>query len=315
MGKICSVAVAIVLLTASWVGAGNFELLADSGAVRAPTPLHVKPGTPIKAEFRSNLETSSDVEIDTENLLPEKVSAKAEPSVSPRPAVAFRERGQGAMAPPPSLAQRSKSKESRAESLDQAGDMEEDLEKDLVLSPPPAKMEEPETPAARSEVQTQTPKEKITAPRTVAKEQNKAAAPSVRKKAAWETRSYAVSQKPIQKVRPLTSSNPWQHPAGSHGDRQYNFNADRMASQPPNAYGGAYCPMTPPYMTSAPQRRVPRPPTTQRFVREGVTVKLAPASAPGPYAHPFDEGQREDDIFSAVSEILGLPFAFISSFF
>lgn len=315
MGKICSVAVAIVLLTAPWVGAGNFELLADSGAVRAPTPLHVKPGTPVKAEFRSNLTTSSDVEIDTENLLPEKVSAKAEPSVSPRPAVAFRERGPGAMAPPPSLAQRSKEKESPAESLDQSGDIEEDLEKDLVLSPPPPKTEELEKPAARPEAQPQTEKEKITPPRTVAKDQSKAAAPSVRKKGVREPRSYVVGQKPIQKVRPLTSSNPWQHPAGSHGDRQYNFNADRMTSQPCNAYGGAYCPMTPPYMTSAPQRRVPQPPTTQRFVREGVTVKLAPASAPGPYGHPFEQGQAEDDILSAVSEIIGLPFAFISSFF
>ena len=208
MGKIWSVAIAIVFLTASWVGAGNFELLADSGVVRAPTPLHIKPGTLVKAEFRSSLKTSSDAEVDQESLLPEKVSAKAEPAVSPRPAVAFRERSTGSMAPPSSLKQRSQSNDSLAQSLDKSRDMEEDLEKDLVVSPPPAKTQEGETPASSPTVQTRPAKEKLSKPHHRAKEEKRVATPRKRAKAAWQSRRYSVSQKPIQKVRPLTSGNP-----------------------------------------------------------------------------------------------------------
>lgn len=313
MGKIWSVAVAIVFLTASWVGAGNFELLANSGVVRAPTPLHT-PGTLVKAEFRSNLKTSSDVEVDRDSLLPEKVSAKAAPAATTRPAVAFRERVAGSMAPPSSLKQRSTLSQSVAESRDTSRDMEEDLEKDLVVTPPPAKTEEAEEPVSKPAVQTKPAKEKA-APYLGAREEKKVT-PRKRSNAGWQKRSYTVSQKPIQKVRPLTSGNPWRYPAGTHGDPRYRFDADRRALQPTNAYGGTFSPMTPQYMTSAPQRRVAVPPTTQRFVRDGVTVKLAPASAPGQYPpYPYEEGQQGDDVLSAVSEIIGLPFAFISSFF
>jgi hypothetical protein len=305
MGKIFSVAVAIVFLTASWVGAGNFDPMADAGVVRAPTPLHIKAGTPVKAEFRSNLKTSSDTEIDTDNLLPERVSAKAEPSLTTRPAVAFRERATGTMAPPPEAKPTPPAQDFLAES------MEEDLEKDLVLSPPPPKVEEAQKPAPPA-------KEQVTTTRPAPREEKKAAAPPVKpRKEAAEKRSYVLSQKPIQKVRPLTSSNPWQYPAGTYGDRRVVPNADRMATQPCDEYGRTYCPMTPSYMTSEPRRRVTHPPTTHRFIQDGVTVKLAPASAalgsPPPYQ--YEQGQSDDDVLSAITEILGLPFAFVSSFF
>ena len=60
------------------------------------------------------------------------------------------------------------------------------------------------------------------------------------------------------------------------------------------------------------------PPTAERFVHDGVTIKLAPAAAPaaGPGCGPYcEEDYANDDILSVATEIIGLPFAFISSFF
>jgi hypothetical protein len=143
MGKIFTMAVAIVMLTASWGSAGNFEALADAGAVRAPTPLYIKPGTLIKAEFKSNLRTTSDM--DADSLFPEKVSSRTGPKVKPRPAVAFRQRAAGGMAPPPKVKHESPANMgTMAESLEQAVEMEEDLDKDLVIEPPPVKVDDVE---------------------------------------------------------------------------------------------------------------------------------------------------------------------------
>jgi hypothetical protein len=50
-----------------------------------------------------------------------------------------------------------------------------------------------------------------------------------------------------------------------------------------------------------------------RFVHDGVTVKLAPAAAPSIAAAA--QGDSESDILSTVTEIIGMPFALISSFF
>ena len=140
-------AVAIVLLTASWGSAGNFEVLADAGLVRAPTPLHIRPGTLVKAEFKSNMKTTSDLDFEADSLFPEKVAAQNAPKVRPRPAVAFRERAKATMAPPPRTnPDTAPGVGPLAESLEQATDMEEDLAqdlaKDLVVPPPPAKVED-----------------------------------------------------------------------------------------------------------------------------------------------------------------------------
>jgi hypothetical protein len=57
------------------------------------------------------------------------------------------------------------------------------------------------------------------------------------------------------------------------------------------------------------------PATTDRFVRDGVTIKLAPAAAPATGVDPYDEESSGSDILSSAAELIGLPFAFISSFF
>lgn len=310
MGKTFTIAVAIVLLTASWGSAGNFEVLADAGLVRAPAPLHIKPGTLVKAEFRSNLKTTPDLDFEADSLFPENVAAQNSPKVMPRPAVAFRERATGAMAPPPRVNPKSApSVGTLAESLEQATEMEEELEKDLVITPPPAKIEDTEKtfkkPPARIKQESREP-----APSEEAVTEQPKATPTVqKKKTPSEYRSRQASRKPIRKVRPLTRNNPWAFPAASQGVRDSRFTAPRSRDN-----NQAYQQMTPPYMASEPRRTVALPPTTERFVRDGVTIKLAPAAAPA--YQPYDgEDYTSDDILSTASEIIGLPFAFISSFF
>lgn len=309
MGKTFTIAVAIVLLTASWGSAGNFEVLADAGLVRAPTPLHIKPGTLVKAEFKSSLKTTSDLDFDADSLFPEKVSAKSTPQVRPRPAVAFRERAKGAMAPPPRVNPGSKPKVGTlAESMEQATEMEDELEKDLVISPPPAKIEDTDKTFEKPPVQIKQEHQEAVPTQEAVKEKPKAT-PTVQKRTPSEYRSRQISRKPIRKVRPLTRNNPWAFPAASRGVRDRH-----IATQSARTDNQAYQRMSPPYMTSAPRRSVAIPPTAERFVRDGVTIKLAPAAAPA-YQSYDQEDYGNDDILSAASEIIGLPFAFISSFF
>lgn len=312
MGKINLVAAAMVLLTASWVCAGNFEVLADAGIIKAPTPLYIKPGTVVKAEFKSNLRTTSDVEMDAESLFPERVSAKAEPKVQPRPAVAFKERKTRAMAPPPPVNNGvSAGSRNLAAAEDEVSNLESDLEKDLVLSPPPAKGEESGTMETKPATEAKpTPREK-----SVVTDKKPKAAPSVKRKSPSDYERYAGASKPIQKVRPLTTTtrNPWSYPAGSYGNRSHNVSAQRFQNPPARPANQGYRPMEPQYMSSEPRRIAP-PPTTERFVRDGVTVRLAPAAAPASYPYPMEE-ENDSDILSTAAEIIGMPFAFISSFF
>ncbi|MDQ7785117.1 MAG: hypothetical protein RDU20_19685 [Desulfomonilaceae bacterium] len=309
MGKTFTIAVAIVLLTASWGIAGDFEVLADAGLVRAPTPLHIKPGTLVKAEFKSSLKTTPDLDFEADSLFPEKVAAQNGPNVKPRPAVAFRERAAGTMAPPPRVNPESAPGIGQlAESLEQATDMEEELEKDLVISPPPVKVEETERTFKKPPVPSRAEdRDAVRTERTA--EQPRATSPTVKRRTPSDHLTRQASQKPIQKVRPLTRNNPWAFPAASHGvnDRNYPEHRAHAATQ-------AYRQMTPPYMTSEPRRSVGVPPSADRFVRDGVTIKLAPAAAPSHEAY-YGEDYGSEDVLSAVSDIIGLPFAFISSFF
>lgn len=320
MGKINLVAAAMVLLTASWVCAGNFEVLADAGVIKAPTPLYIKPGTVVKAEFKSNLKTTSDVEMDSDSLFPERVSAKAEPKVQPRPAVAFKERKTGAMAPPPPGNNGLSGRSSHlAAAGDEASDLDsdvEDLSRDLVISPPPAKEGATEkmesTPASETKA---APREKnaVTEKQPKAK---KKAAPSVKRMSPTDYGKYAGASKPIRKVHPLTTTttrNPWSYPAGSYGNRSYEMTAQRLQKPREQAVNQGYRPMEPDYMASAPRRITP-PPTTERFVRDGVTVRLAPTAMPAAYPNPTEE-ESDSDLLSTAAEIIGMPFAFISSFF
>lgn len=311
MGKVYAITAAIVLLTASWVCAGNFEVLADAGVVRPSAPLFIKPGTLVKAEFKSNLKATSDMELDADTLLPEQVSTKNAPQVQARPAVAFKDRRTRAMAPPPRLTPKpeagyGKMAESKGE---ESVDLESDLEKDLVLSPPPPKSEE------SIELQRQ-PVEKRPAVEKKAKTERKSqqkATPSVKRVAPPDRGQYAISQKPIQKVHPVTQSG-WSHPAGAYVNRPCPVGADCAAVRPNPGMNAKYQPMPPKYMTSQPRGTVAQPPAANRFVRDGVTVKLAPAAASATYMDEPEESSS-DDILSTAAEILGMPFAFISSFF
>lgn len=307
MGKIFTIALAFVLLTASWVCAGNFEVLQDAGVVRVPTPLYIKPGTLVKAEFKSNIKATSDADIDADRLFPEKVSASNDPKVKPRPAIAYRERSAGSMAPPPKTkGGTTPNVGTMAESLDQADEMVDDLSKDLVVAPPPVQVDDSGTTFKKPLSSPSMTEEKSAREKAV--REDKKVAPRVKRRTPSEHRTRSASQRAIRKVRPLTRNNPWAFPAGSHG--QAGYQADM---QDRYVHNRGYQQMEPAYMTSEPRRIVP-PPTTQRFVRDGVTVRLAPAAAPAcqPYCEEYG---YEDDILSAASEIIGLPFAFISSFF
>jgi hypothetical protein len=308
MGRFFAFTAAIVLATASWVCAGNFEVLAAAGAVQPPAQQFIKPGTVVKADFTSNLKTISDMELDADTLLPEQVSVRKAPRVKPSPAVAFKERRKGAMAPPPRLTTKPEADYGKtAQAKDQESiDLESDLEKDLVLTPPPAKEE-------GVDVQARPAGKKPAVERKARTEKKieKKATPTV-KRIAPPKRHYA--QRPIQKVHPVTQ-NGWSVPAGAHMPQACPVGRACPTWVPNQSTNAKYQAMTPRY--AAPQSRgmINHPPAVQRFVRDGVTVKLAPASAQPSYMEAPEEDYAGGDILSTAAEIIGLPFAFISSFF
>lgn len=318
MGRVCTITTAILFLTASWVCAGNFEVLADAGVVRPPTQLQAAPGTVVKAEFKSNVKSTSDMELESDSLFPEPVAAKE--GAKAKPAIAFRERSKG-MAPAIKATQKqghqSIASEARSES-----DLDRDLADDLVITPPSPKAEEKAEPKA-TEKKSATEKPAVTE-----KKPEKKAAPQVKKIAPPDRSSVAAGAKPIQKVK--TTQNPWHVAAGSYAPKPaYTAPAERMCSvqgcppKPRNTapsayrpYNQAYEPAAPAYMNSDP-RRVPMPPAADRIVRDGVTIKLAPAAAPPMDGNPYpeEESSAGSDVINAAAEILGMPFAFLSSFF
>jgi hypothetical protein len=306
MGRISFITAAILLLTASWVCAGNFEVLAGAGVIRPAAPLNIQPGTLVKAEFKSNMRTTSDVELDADFGIPQEVAAPTPPQVQPRPAAAVKERRNRGMAPPPRLtAPRPDPNHGRvAAGRDEDIDLEADLEKDLVISPPPARTDD------QIEMQTKPMEKKPAAEKksVTDKKSEKKAAPAVKKMAPAESPSYSISQKPIQKVR--TTQNAWDRPAGAHVKRSCPPGQSCVA-EPPRGAETRYQPMMPPYMASAPRTTVA---PGGRIVRDGVTIKLAPAAA-CPSSMDAPEDAASSDILSTAVEILGMPFAFISSFF
>ncbi len=330
MGKIVTIAAAIVVLTASWVCAGGFQGLADAAAVRPLTPLYIQPGTITKVEFKSNMRTNSDMELDSDIPLAEPVAASGGPNITARPAVAFRERPSGAMAPPPRTRADGDSRVgTMAENQDDSSSLESELDKDLVLSPPPAKTEE-KTPSTSNQVIEKKPVEQKAG---VSGVRNEKKAAKQFKKPLPPDRVHFVTKsgKPIRKVHPL-SQNQWNIPAGSR-DARYGRPATarvdhaarsrhiRTATREPmddryRPYYQGNAVAERDYMTSAPRRAIVPPPTADRFVRDGVTIKLAPAAAAETgYPDEYRDDSSGSDILSAATEIIGLPFAFISSLF
>jgi len=313
MGRICLVASAVIILTASWAVAGNFEVLAEAGVVKTPTPIH-QAGTLVKAEFKSNLTAASDIELETDTLLPEKISAKGDSRVVPKPAIAYRERSAKGMAPPPKVQAAPESLVGAAvEEREDTSDLEDDLEKNLVITPPP-----PKTPERQDMETTPGPEKKtpykgpgVTDNKNEKKVEKKKAAPKAGLKTPSQHDQFAVGGKAIHKVRPL-SSNPWGVPAGNHEVRSCPINPQALMA---DSRRNVHRECAPNNLYPETRQAVTYPPTPDRVVRDGVTIKLAPAAAPTSQAYYFDEDGSNSDIFSSAAEILGLPFAFISSFF
>lgn len=293
MGRICTITAAILLLTVSWVGAGTFQVLADAGAVRTPTPLYVGPGMVVKAEFKSNLNQDSELETESDALFPVEAPAEAGPKVTPKPAATFKERGTRAMAPPPAATPLGKSAMgTMAQVKEQKDSLELDLEKDLVISPPPPKAGDKPDLGARPTVETRgvSPQADIKEKRI----QKQRATKRLKRTSPAKRGQYAASRRAIRKVRPV-SRHAWSLPAGNYRARG--------------------CPVVPESIAErSTARRIARPPTTQTFVRDGVPVRLAPRTVPAAYGYP-EEDFYGSEILSIASEIIGMPFAFISSLF
>ncbi len=310
MARMCLIAAALIFIAVPWAGAGNFEVLGSSGLVQAPQPVYKKPGAVVKAEFRSSLTTRSDAELEPDRVVPEKVAAKNDAGQILKPAITYRDRPTRPMAPPPK-ANDAPHATVAAESQDLNSDLESDLEKDLVLSPPPAKTEQPiEAETTTTKGKTTSEKPSVAAvKKQVTKQKSNG---NVKQMPQSAQEKFAISSKPIHKVRPVTS-NSWFGAAGSY-DRQ-GPTPVTMNSDPRMLENYTPRPVPRPYPPTA-VRGVPPMAGPDRIVRDGVTIKLAPATAGPMVAQPPQEDDGfGSDLFSTAAEIIGLPFAFISSFF
>jgi hypothetical protein len=328
MRTIFHIAAAIYIAAASCAWAGTFDGLAAAASAKPPTPLFLQPGSIVKTEFKSNPRSDSDMDLEAEFSSVAQAAAKNSNKAQPKPAVAYREGRPGTMAPPPKVRQQDKSTAGRMVAADDDSELEADLEKDLVLTPPPPKTEEkvdrtpqkkPVTDKKAIEKRPAITEKKVEKPKTE---------PRVRKMAPAEYEQYAVSPKPIQKVRPVTR-NFWSFPAGAYDNRPCPVDvggpacSTNPAYAPPDPRASAsrqYRPMSQEYSwprgTHQAQRGLAAAPTgyPDRVVRDGVTIKLAPAAAPAGYME-YPEESSGSDLLSTAVEIIGLPFAFIGSLF
>ncbi len=310
MGRIFIVVAVTIIFSASWVNAGDVDGSAGAGGIRPPTLLQMKPGAVVNAEFKAGLKATSDegMGVDVDNLLPEPVAAKESSKITAKPAVAFRERS--GMAAPSAAAPKAGREAGSLGVREEPTDPDADLEKDLVLTPPPAKPEEKLEAERIAE-----PKKAVEKIIVVEKkpERAKKAAPRVQKVSPARTRTYAGNTRPIVKVKPI-SQNPWMNPAGNYpqapaarrmappGLEQPQMNRASLTAGRPQASSRTYA-----------HGRIPLPPEG-RIVRDGVTIMLTPASAPAVPQEDVGE-DNNSDVLGAAAEIIGFPFAFISSFF
>ncbi len=285
MTKTFAIAAAITVLAASWVCAGALHVVSDAADVAQPTPLFVKPGMVVKAEFKSNIKRRPEMELESDALLPEPSS----PQVTRRRAAPQTASAPARMTPPTASFDTGASDTSPlAQVRKEADQLELDLEKDLVISPPTTEAGEDATVETEPTLKTRAPAKEETVRRAADAKKTR-----VRRAASPTRPQYA--QRTIQKVRPVTRSG-WGVPAGAH----------RAEQCPP----GEYCAERNDY------RRVMPPPTTRTYVRDGVTVKLAPAAAhAGQMEYMPEDEFVGDQLIGAAAELIGMPFAFISSFF
>ncbi len=314
MGRLFMIAAVITAFAASWVSAGNFDVLADSGGSKPPTWMKSPAGQVVKTEYKASLKTTSDEELDLEadKLLSPPVVTK-QPSIKPKPTLAYKERPKG-MAPPEATAPKltdSLAAGAKTESVE----LDADLEKDLVISPPPAKADDQIEP--KPMVEKKPVDKSVVAGK---KAERKKAAPRVQKVTPRGLDAYAQGPRVIQKVKPV-SQNPWQTAAGNyaapnrperHGVRIGNTESRKRVPVPNYAAMDPYANQEETNYGYAPPvgRAIPN----DRIVRDGVTIKLTPASAPQ-LAAECREDSSESDLLGAATEIIGLPFALISAFF
>jgi len=330
MKTIFYIAAAIFIAAASCAWAGTFEGLAAAVSAKPPTPLFMQPGSIVKTEFKPNPTSDSDTDMDLEADFSSVAQAAAKNSsqAQPKPAVAYRDGRHGTMAPPPKVRQSDKSSKARIAATDDDSELEADLEKDLVLTPPPSKTEEKvDLTPKRKPVMEKKGTEKKPA-LTDKKIEKPKVEPRVQKMGPAEYEQYAGSPKPIQKVRPVTR-NWWSFPAGAYDNRPYPVdvtgqicppNVGCAPADPRSSTIRQHRPVSQEYAwprgTHETQRGLAAAPTTypNRVVRDGVTIKLAPAAAPADYME-YPEESSGSDLLSTAVEIIGLPFAFIGSLF
>ncbi len=332
MTRILSTAAAIFFLAASFAAAGTFDALAEATGTGLPTPVYLQPGSVVKTEFKGNITADVDAELGSVLSPVTPATAKSSPSVQAKPAVAAKERRSGAMAPPPKMNSAGRVPSRMAAATD-ADDAElEDLEKDLVLKPPPPKAEDK---GAKSVIEKKASERKtIVFPEKKAeakKPEAKKPTPTVRKMQPEDYGQVAVAPRAIQKVRPVTR-NWWSSPAGGYGNRPYPGDTEGMVCSPGCPPVGPRGAMTNACRPPSQDYTWPHQPATshgvranvpssvasgERIVRDGVTIKLAPAAAPAGAVYPdyYTDESSASDLLSAAAEIIGMPFAFIGSFF
>jgi hypothetical protein len=285
MGKTIIIASAVFFMTVSWIWAGNFDALAvENEGPSAPITLAKSDRTQFKPEGRP----SSGIRTESDLFMPEPAVATGSPyEAVPTPAAAFKKRSGRGMAPPPSAQPAPVERNTAAQAKEDTGGLELDLEKDLVISPPPAKPNEGTDISGDSIEPKAASKERATEKNRDKPKQSI----GVKRIAPPPVEQYAA--KPIRKVRPLTQD-AWSLPAGAHSRKPI-----------PGISEQAVCEA---------QAGILPGPAARRYVRDGVTVKLAPTEAP-PNACQGAQGESGEDLLSAAADILGLPFAFISSLF
>ncbi len=328
MRTIFHIAAAIFIAAASCAWAGTFDGLAAAASATPPTPLFLQPGSIVKTEFKPTPRSDSDADLEADFSSVAQAAAKNSNQARPKPAVAYREGRPGSMAPAPKARQSNRySSGTVVAAEDNDSELEADLEKDLVLTPPPPKTEEKgeRTPKRKPGVEKKATEKKTMTEKKVEKPKPE---PRVQKMAPPEYEQYAISRKPIQKVRPVTR-NWWSFPAGAYDNRPCPVDVTGPACSTNPAYGPPeprgratrqYRPMSQEYSwprgSHEAYRGVAAAPVNypDRIVRDGVTIKLAPAAAPADYMD-YPEESSGSDLLSTAAEIIGLPFAFIGSLF
>jgi len=290
MGRLYIMAAFLLLFTASWTSAGTLDVLSDAVAIRAPEPRSPAPGAVVKAEFKSTVDRDPELSLDSDEPAPAAKSRRLRPNVKPKPAVAFKKNKKKAASTaekrgevPPQAAQKGANEDA----------LELDLEKDLVLSPPPPRTtEEPEvSPRAPAETR---PPDRPTKAKPKTKE---AAKPQVKPKEKAGVKETPIEQRTltrtVRKVRPL-GSDPWSTPAGSYTVRPFHGAPDSVAPR-----GSS---------TTAPA------PSPKAYLRDGIMVRVTPQPGVEP---PQETGgiSTGTDILNSALDLIGLPFAFISSMF